>query len=207
MSNWIPVALLILGIASPAKEADKVALVIGNAEYAHTSRLPNPVNDAQDVMAALSAAGFAVEPLVKNASKAQLEAALQAFSVKAIGARQALVYYAGHGVEASAENYLVPVEARLLQERTISLEAVKLSDVMSVVSGATELGLVVLDACRNNPLASSMARSDPGRAATRGLGKVEPRGNLLVAYAAEADSVASDGHGRNSPFRRPCCRR
>ncbi len=180
---------------------DRVALVIGNAKYQHTTTLANPVNDARDIAAALRTAGFAVEPVVENADKARLQAALAAFADKAHGARQALVYYAGHGIEAAGENYLVPVDAPLRNERTVSLEAVKLSDVLAVVSSAGQLGLVVLDACRDNPLAARMQRIDATRSATRGLGAPgEPGGNLMVVYAAEAGRVAADGAGRNSPF-------
>ncbi len=193
--------LAALLLASGVHAAEKVALVIGNAKYQHTTTLANPVNDARDIAAALRNAGFAVEPVVENADKARLQAALAAFADKAHGARQALVYYAGHGIEAAGENYLVPVDAPLRNERTVSLEAVKLSDVLAVVSSAGQLGLVVLDACRDNPLAARMQRIDATRSATRGLGPPgEPGGNLMVVYAAEAGRVAADGAGRNSPF-------
>lgn len=180
--------------------SERVALVIGNGSYQHTAALANPRNDAQDVAAALREVGFIVEPPLLDASKSQIESALAVFAGKAQGARQALVYYAGHGVEANGQNYLVPVEAQLLSERTVGLESVELSDVMDVVSGASELGMVVLDACRNNPMASRMTRINPTRTTTRGLAPVEPGGNLLVAYAAEAGSLASDGAGEHSPF-------
>jgi uncharacterized caspase-like protein len=201
--GWVAWAAMLAGwlLAAGASASERVALVIGNASYQHTTTLANPVNDARDIAAALRKAGYAVEPVVENAGKAQLEAALAAFSEKAHGARQALVYYAGHGIEAAGENYLVPVDARLRNERTVSLEAVKLSDVMAVVSSAGQLGLIVLDACRDNPLAARMTRIDTTRSATRGFGPPgEPGGNLMVVYAAEAGRVAADGAGRNSPF-------
>jgi hypothetical protein len=63
-----------------------------------------------------------------------------------------------------------------------------------------QLGLVILDACRNNPFAAKMQRSLRTRAVTRGLAPTEPTDNVLVAYAARDGTTANDGDGRNSPF-------
>jgi hypothetical protein len=72
---------------------------------------------------------------------------------------------------------------------------------MMQVSSTTSLGLVILDACRNNPFAAKMNRSLAMRAAVSGgLGRIEPVGNVLVAYAARDGTTALDGNGRNSPF-------
>jgi len=177
----------------------RVALVIGNGGYEHAPRLSNPVHDATDIAAALGALGYSVQ-LVKDARKAGMEAALAQFAKVAKGADQALVYYSGHGIEVGGVNYLLPVEARAESETTIPLEAVALPTVMGVAAGARQLGLVVLDACRNNPLANSMQRVDGSRGVARGLAPVEPAGNVLVAYATRDGRVAADGTGRNSPY-------
>jgi TPR repeat protein len=98
-------------------------------------------------------------------------------------------------------NYLLPVEASITSEATVPVEAVSLPAVMGIASGARRLALVVLDACRDNPLGNSMERSNGTRGATRGLAPVEPvGGNLLVAYATKDGHVASDGAGAHSPY-------
>jgi hypothetical protein len=113
----------------------------------------------------------------------------------------AAVYFAGHGMEISGENWLIPVDAELKNETDAANEAVSLRSVMLQVSNTTSLGLVILDACRNNPFAAKMQRSLAVRAVIGGgLGRIEPVGNVLVAYAARDGTTALDGDGRNSPF-------
>src|SRR5215831_21391820 len=113
----------------------------------------------------------------------------------------AAVYFAGHGMEVSGENWLIPVDAELKKDTDAANEAVSLQTVMLQVSNTASLGLVILDACRNNPFAAKMHRSLALRAATAGgLGRIEPVGNVLVAYAARDGTTALDGNGKNSPF-------
>ena len=186
---------------SPAvADGKRVALVIGNGIYRNVPTLPNPANDAADIAAALNRLGFAVT-LVTNASFDQMRRGLIAFGRDAAGADMAAVFFAGHGMEISGENWLIPVDAQLRKDTDAENEAVSLRSVMLQVSSTTSLGLVILDACRNNPFAAKMQRSLALRAATAGgLGRIEPAGNVLVAYAARDGTTALDGDGRNSPF-------
>jgi len=112
----------------------------------------------------------------------------------------AAVFFAGHGMEVAGENWLIPVDAELKSDTDAENEAVSLRSVMLQVANARELGLIVLDACRNNPFAAKMQRSLRVRAVEHGLSRVEPSGNVLVAYAARDGTTAQDGSGRNSPF-------
>jgi hypothetical protein len=119
----------------------------------------------------------------------------------AAGADMATVYFAGHGMEINGENWLIPVDAELKRDTDAANEAISLQSVMMQVSSTTSLGLVILDACRNNPFAAKMNRSLAVRAAVSGgLGRIEPVGNVLVAYAARDGTTALDGDRRNSPF-------
>jgi formylglycine-generating enzyme required for sulfatase activity len=191
-------ACLLLAVAFSVHAEKRVALVIGNGTYQHTAHLPNPVHDAKDVAAALQRLHYSVQ-LVTDSSKAGMEAALVQFARSAAGADQVLIYYAGHGIEAGGVNYLLPVEARVESQSTVRLEAVSLAALMDIASEARHLGLVVLDACRNNPLANNIQAH--GRGAGRGLAGVEPAGSkLLVAYATRDGRTAADGAGRNSPY-------
>ncbi|QOG18003.1 Caspase domain-containing protein [Bradyrhizobium arachidis] len=195
-------ATALAGMAPLAEAADgrRVALVIGNGAYRNVPALLNPPNDASDVAAALKRLGFAVS-LATNASFDAMRRGLIALGREAVGAEMAAVYFAGHGMEINGENWLIPVDAELKRDTDAANEAINLQSVMLQVSSTTSLGLVILDACRNNPFAAKMSRSIATRAAsTSGLGRIEPVGNVLVAYAARDGTTALDGDARNSPF-------
>ena len=182
-----------------AVAGQRVALVIGNASYAHAPALANPLNDASDIGAVLERLGFAVTRL-ENADQAALRRGLQAFALAASASEIAVVFYAGHGIEVDQRNYLVPVDARLASDQDVEFETVPLELVSRAVARASGLRLVILDACRENPFAASMQRAGATRSIGRGLARVEPSGETLVAYAAKEGTVASDGDGRNSPY-------
>jgi len=192
-------ALALMGGASLAHATNRVALVIGNGAYQKVPSLPNPPRDAGDVAASLGRLGFTVTS-VMNASGADLRKALIAFGRAAVGADMAVVYYAGHGIEVGGENWLIPIDAELQRDADTESEAVSLKAVTAQVSQARELGLVILDACRKNPFDARMLRALSTRAVDRGLARIEPADNVLIAYAAKDGTTASDGDGRNSPF-------
>ena len=182
-----------------ATAASRVALVIGNATYEHAPVLKNPLNDATDVGEAFRRLGFSVTPL-ENAGYAALRRGLLEFQRAASASEVAVVYYAGHGIEVDHRNFLVPVDARLASDLDVEYEAVPLELVQRAVERASGLRVVILDACRENPFAVSMQRAGATRSIGRGLARVEPSGETLVAYAAKGGTVAADGEGRNSPY-------
>lgn len=183
-----------------AAEGRRVALVIGNGAYGNVPALLNPPNDASDIAAALKRLGFTVS-LATNASFDEMRRGLIALGRDAAGADMAAVYFAGHGMEINGDNWLIPIDAALKRDTDAANEAISLQSVMLQLSNTTSLGLVILDACRDNPFAVRMNRSLATRAATMGgLGRIEPTGNVLVAYAARDGTTALDGDARNSPF-------
>ena len=195
-------ALWLVVTGAPAVlAAERVALVIGNASYAHAPALANPLNDAADVGAALERLGFAVTRL-NNVGDAELRHGLKKFRRGAGVAEVAVVFYAGHGIEMNKRNFLVPVDARLETDGDVEFEAAPLDLVMSAVEGASEFRLVVLDACRDNPFLAAMKREKGStRSIGRGLARAEPTGGgTLLAYSAKEGTVALDGDGRNSPY-------
>ena len=193
------VASLLAFLPTTLLAEQRVALVIGNAQYAHAPRLANPLNDAADIGEALARLGFAVTKL-ENADYATLRQGLLAFTRAASASEVAVVFYAGHGIEVDQRNFLVPVDARLTSDQDVEYEAVPLELVTRSVARASGLRLVVLDACRENPFAVAMQRSGATRSVGRGLARVEPAGETLVAYASKEGTVAADGEGRNSPY-------
>ena len=191
-------ALLLL-FAAPASAGQRVALVIGNGTYAHAPSLANPLNDAADIGGALERLGFKVTR-IENAGYSELRRGLQQFSLAASASEMAAVFYAGHGIEVDRRNFLVPIDARLLSDADVEFETVPLDLLMRAVERTRGLRLIILDACRDNPFAAAMQRSGATRSIGRGLARVEPSGETLVAYAAKEGTVAADGEGRNSPY-------
>ena len=198
------VAILTMGILAvsvPAYSMQRVALVIGNAAYEYGITLTNPVNDATDIGNAFERLGFNVTR-VENAGREEFINTLKEFGGVASTSEIAVVFYAGHGMEVDLKNYLIPVDAELKSDRDVMLETISLDMIMNTVNSASVLRLVILDACRNNPFASSMKRTSATRTSGKGLARVEPPDQTLVAYAAEAGTEASDGVSveRNSPY-------
>ena len=198
----VVVMALVLAASASVALARQVALVVGNSTYAHIGRLPNPENDAVDMAAALRRIGFEVTTELE-ADRVELTEALRAFTRRSAGADVSLVFYAGHGLEMDGTNYLVPVDARLERDVDVRYETVTLDDLLVSTVGA-QLRLVILDACRNNPLARSMQRTVASRSVSGGsFGQLDENllgDETLVAYAAAAGTTAADGMGRNSPY-------
>lgn len=191
-------ALLCLAGSPSSLAADRIALVIGNANYEHTKTLPNPLNDANDVAALMGQLDFTVTRVL-DGDFGKLRAAIRSFNAQADSAKIALIYYAGHGMELGGENWLIPTDAQLKTDLDIANEAISLSALQQSVSRASELGLVILDSCRDNPFVK-MSRTKLTRSVDRGLARIEPVANVLVAYAAKDGTTATDGDGRNSPY-------
>ena len=201
--RFIALIALIAGLAAgPAHAEKRVALVIGNGAYVHATALPNPTNDAGAMAAALQRIGFEHVILLKDLGAEALRRALIEFERKAAGADIAVVYFAGHGIEVDGQNFLVPVDARLARAGAVELEAIPLSAVTAVLSGALKLRLVILDACRSNPFRARLAADATGgrkRSVGRGLVRIEPGENELIAFAAAAGTEADDGSGTAQP--------
>ncbi|GJE59187.1 hypothetical protein MPOCJGCO_1275 [Methylobacterium trifolii] len=189
--------------AVPALPERRVALVIGNGAYRSVAPLENPRRDAGTMAEALRRLGFTTILVREDQGFEGIRRSLRDFSAEAARADWAVVYYAGHGLEVGGVNYLVPVDARLASDRDVQFEAIPLDQVLASVEGARKLQVVILDACRDNPFAAAMKRALGTRSVGQGLARIEPAsGSVLVAYAARAGQVASDGAaGRaNSPF-------
>jgi hypothetical protein len=187
-------------VAGSAGAAERVALIFGNSDYQNAPRLPNPGNDATDVAAAFSRLGFSVT-LIRNGTFDAMRRGLLNFAQQTPSADIAVVYFAGHGMEIRDENWLIPVDAELRMDFSASQEAVSLGSILPIASRARKLGLIILDACRDNPFSKQLQMSQPGRALpARGFVAVEPPGSVLVVFAAKHGTTADDGSGRNSPF-------
>jgi hypothetical protein len=201
-TSWrilVPATFVLLFSATDVWAQKRVALVIGNGAYQKVPALPNPPNDASDIAASLGRLGFKVRTMTDGRFE-DVRRGLIEFGREARGAEMALVYFAGHGMEIGGENWLVPIDAELRADTDAENEAISLRAVTAQVANASQLGIVILDACRNNPFAAKMTRSLRTRAVASGLARTEPTDNVLIAYAAKDGTTANDGDGRNSPF-------
>lgn len=185
----ILLALLLFAIVSPLW-ATKEALLIANADYSHFGKLPNPIPDARQLADVLRQIGFNVN-LVENASREGMLDALGNFEERLKTSHGiAFFHYGGHGVQVNGKNFLIPADADIPDEKRVATRAVELDEVMAALdSSSPAVNVVVIDACRDNPLPATSTRS-----ASRGLSVVasKPK-NSLIVFAAEAGSKAEDG--------------
>jgi hypothetical protein len=176
--------------------ARRIALVIGNGNYA-SSPLKNPPHDADLIAGTLRGLGFEVI-LQKNADQRTMKRAIQNFgsALEASGGDAVgLFYYAGHGVQLSGRNYLIPVAANIERDADVEIEAVSADWVIEQMRYArNRLNFVILDACRNNPFARSV------RSADRGLARMDAPAGVMIAYSTAPGEVAADGDNGDSPY-------
>jgi len=200
---WQHVAASPQAADAPLQSERRVALVIGNANYKRSGiSLSNPRNDAQDIAAVLTAIGFEVVTAI-DTSKRDMDFVLQRFARLATNADAALFFYAGHAMQFQGRNFLMPVDAELEDEISVRYQMVDLEEVRGALDQANGVKIIILDACRNNPLANRLKQTIAASrsvAATRGLARIDKTEGMVVAYATAPDDVAKDGEGRNSPF-------
>lgn len=188
--------IILLSANSLALAAKRIALVVGNNDYVSNAKLENPVNDALLVSESLRKIGFDVIT-VTNGTHRQMLDAVSDFGRSSTGSDISLFFYAGHGLEVAGRNWILPVNANIEVSSDLPATAVKVDDVLETMelSGA-RVRMVILDACRNNPLSRSLTRS-----AGRGLAKIDASAaGTMIVFAAAPGQVALDGTGRNSPF-------
>ena len=184
------VLLSALAMAQEARGQDRVALLIGNAEYAHEDALRNPLNDVAAMKLALEALEFDVT-VVENADERAMGRALQDFSRLAEGADTALIFFSGHGMEIRGRNYLIPVDARLQRETDARYEAVPLADALASASGASRLSIVIVDACRDNRFPAGSYQQGARGGQSRGFHPVRAARGQLIAFATAPGAVAT----------------
>jgi uncharacterized caspase-like protein len=183
--------------AHAASAESRIALIIGNSNYASTNlKLANPANDAAAMQLALKDAGF--QTIVKlNARRLDFYRAVDEFSAKIIRDPHSvgLFYYAGHGVQSDGVNYLIPVDAEIESSADLEANAFDVGRVLHAMQAAqNEMNIVILDACRDNPLRRT-------RSVARGLARIDAPSGTFIAYAAAPGQTAQDGNnGSNGVF-------
>ena len=186
--------LLLAGSVSSAMASNRIALVIGNADY-KTEPLANPMNDARAMANKLKLLGFTVTKL-ENATRSQMANAIAAFEGSLTNEDVSLFYYAGHGIQVRGRNYLLPVNLDADSEAGARANAVPVGLVAEAMEYAgSKVNFIILDACRNNPFERKLRGGS-----SRGLAPVDAASGTLVAYATAPGSVAEDGVGSNGVY-------
>jgi uncharacterized caspase-like protein len=188
---------------------DRIALVIGNADYQHATALETPVNDALAMADALDRLGFQVR-LAQNCDINDFQNELDNFSERIVGASAALFYYSGHALQYGGDNYLIPVDTRLEAARGLDRLTFRVTPQLEEMRSKAGVSLVFLDACRDNPFDLDPRGPAPGtkRVVVKPAGLAEiateetkELKDALIAFAAEQGKTAADGEaGDLSPF-------
>jgi hypothetical protein len=190
---WCLLCGVLVFSIQPAQASERVALVIGNADYSFAP-LTSPVNDARDMTRALRTLGFEVIHK-ENASQQAMEEAILAFTQKLGKDTVGLFYYSGHGVQHKEENYLIPTSVTRLSVSDVKYKSVAAGYVLAEMEGAANTtNIIILDACRNNPFKSGF------KSMQKGLARMDNIDGSLIAYATSPGEVANDGKARNSPY-------
>ncbi len=207
----LPAVLLWSSVTLAWASPDRVALVIGMAEYEAISPLTNTRNDAEALADTLTEIGFDVTRVV-DASLSELRTIMKDFSFRSETADLALIYFAGHGIEVQGENFLIPIDARPQSNIDVQNQSVSLKEMLAVVEKARVMRIVILDSCRDNPLGgsidtnavvqSALQSTDQATRGVGGLAPANPDRGTLVAFAAKDGQVALDGTQGNSPYAR-----
>ena len=179
--------------ASVTWAADRVALLIGNNNYA-SAPLRNAANDARDLAEALKEVGFQVI-VRENAKRKDMIDAIREFGQAIDGASTTLFFYAGHAMQFKDRNYLIPIDAAMGSEEDVTFFSVDLGQIYDRMDRAhTRFNFIILDACRDNPFAASF------KVGSQGLAQMSAPSGTLIAYATAPNSVAADGFGHNGIY-------
>ncbi|MFK7951191.1 MAG: caspase family protein [Saprospiraceae bacterium] len=183
---------------TPTISEKRTALIIGNAHYSSVQALRNPENDAVAMANRLQELDFEVE-LKTNISQKEMKIAIADYGerLKANGG-VGLFYYAGHGLQVSGQNYLVPIDADIRRTSDIELEAVDLKRLLNEIEFAdNRLNIVILDACRDNPYGGDVVR---GMNNPNGLSTTDAPSGTYIAYSTAPNKAASDGSGEHGLY-------
>jgi tetratricopeptide (TPR) repeat protein len=194
--------------AAAPTAGQRVALVIGNGAYAHVKALPNPPNDARSIAKNLRDIGFTVSEGI-DLDREMMQKTTRDFLRDAARAQIAVIYYAGHGLQIDGRNYLVPVDVRLQAGDNPIETMIDMDTILAGLDDQVRTNILILDACRNNPMAQKTATTGPARSIEGGSGLAAPTApssgatlgaGTLIAFATAPGQVALDGEGANSPF-------
>lgn len=178
--------------ATLANNARRKALVFGNDTYRDVPELRNARSDARAMSAALLDLGYAVR-MHLDLGEREMKKAIRDFITNVSGGDEVLFFFAGHGVQIGAANYLLPVDVRADDAASVRDEGIPLQRVLDDLNDAkARLTVAIIDACRDNPFKGT------GRAiGGRGLAPTSTVAGQMVMFSAGAGQQALDSVGPN----------
>ncbi|HRQ87916.1 MAG TPA: caspase family protein [Bacteroidia bacterium] len=213
------VALLFLVVSAGARGADVVALCIGNNAYARTEDvLDTPIEDATLMKKTLEALpGGADVIFLTDATKEDIELALNQLKIRARNAKLAMVFYSGHGMDGQPSGYdredtfLIPVDAEIQNADHLGTRTVALKTILTTLAETpVTVRAVILDCCRTGApkatgalVGSTKDFGDLDDRVKQALGKAVVPDATLIAFAASPGRKAAaflKESDINSPF-------
>ncbi|WP_316206520.1 MULTISPECIES: caspase family protein [unclassified Bradyrhizobium] len=177
----------------PANNGMRLALVIGNGHYPDANApLTQPINDARALTLALRRDGFDVD-VIEDASKDDLGRAVERLKAKIKPDAVVMLFFGGYAIQAGRESYMIPVDAKIWNERDVRRDGVSIEAVLDTMAQqGARAKLAVIDASRRNPYERRF------RAYSHGLAPINAPANALVLSSATPGKVVDDSKGQNS---------
>jgi len=190
---------LTFGMASQQAFSAGIAYLVGNSNYKTIGKLDNPENDARLIQSKLNELNYQVR-LFSNVDEKSFRGLVRTIAKESGAFDAAIIYYAGHAVQLEGENFLLPVDQEAPNtEEDVKLSSIKMADLLAAIKSPVKI--LIMDACRDNPLIQKNMNSRARGLVSRGLAPPpSSTSGTFVAYATDSGNVASDGSGRNSPF-------
>jgi uncharacterized caspase-like protein len=181
--------------AALAADQQRVALVIGNAEYPDLSApLDAALRNARAVADQLENAGFEVT-VGENLNKESLRQSLQSFYEKIEPGAIVVFFYSGYAIQAARQNFIIPLDANIWTETDVRREGASIEAILTAIRHRdASTRVLVLDASRRNPFERRF------RSYSAGLGAVETPANTIIMSAASPGKVIGDAEPDNSLF-------
>jgi hypothetical protein len=186
-----PIALPAVAEAN-AGVKNRKALILGNDSYKDVPVLLNARSDAKAISASLARSGFEVSMHLDLTERGMKEA-IRNFKTQIKGGDEVVMYFAGHGVQLGATNYLLPVDIRGQSEDQVRDEAIPLQRLLDDIQDTkARFALAIIDACRDNPFKTA-GRTIGGR----GLSATAAATGQMVMFSAGTGQQALDRLGPN----------
>lgn len=199
MFRTLLIIFFINSISLSAQEEKRLALVIGNADYA-VGKLKNPVNDALLMATAFDSLGFDVILDTNIQTQYEFKQVIYEFDSLRENYDVGFVYYAGHGIQVGSENFMIPTNEKINREDDVYYSGINVQMIIRILTRTTDqVNVLILDACRNNPFEQKWNRNRSYNQGN-GLAKMQAPMGSLIAFATTAGNVAPDGDGENSIY-------
>ena len=178
--------MLLFGLCAPV-QAKRIALVIGNDQYASVEKLKNARNDARLIASVLTKAGFGVTQ-ANDLGREGLWSTIDAFKSNIGKGDEVVFYFAGHGVQIGSTQLLLPTDINPKSEAQVQRDGVPLIEVQDAFKDA-RVAIFIIDACRDNPFPKQGTRT---LGASRGMLPPEPSSGQIIMLSAGRNQKALD---------------